>query len=60
MEKRVEEKRWSSMKVSSYPPSRSVFDYSYTKTRMVNNGKDGWECVWCGNIDDLSLDRPDP
>ena len=30
------------------PPLRSVFDCSYIKIRTVNDGKDGWECVWCG------------
>ncbi len=30
------------------PPLRSVFDCSYIKIRVVNDGKDGWECDWCG------------
>ncbi len=30
------------------PPLRSLFDCSYNKTGTVNDGKDGWECVWCG------------
>lgn len=48
MEKIVEEKRQRRKKVSSYHPSGSLFDCSYTKTGTVNDGKDGWECVWCG------------
>jgi hypothetical protein len=25
-----------------------VFDCSYIKIKPVNDGKDGWECGWCG------------
>jgi hypothetical protein len=31
-------------------PLRSVVDCAYIKARTVNDGKDGWECVWCGKI----------
>ncbi len=27
-----------------------MFDYSYIKIKTVNDGKDGWECGWCGKI----------
>jgi hypothetical protein len=27
---------------------RSVFDCPYIKIKTVNDGKDGWECGWCG------------
>jgi hypothetical protein len=27
-----------------------VFDCSYIKIKTVNDGKDGWECGWCGKI----------
>jgi hypothetical protein len=30
-------------------PLKSVFDCSYIELR-VKDGKDGWECVWCGRI----------
>jgi hypothetical protein len=29
---------------------KSVFDCSYIKIKNVNDGKDGWECGWCGKI----------
>jgi hypothetical protein len=30
------------------PSLKSVFDCSYIKIKTVNDGKDGWECGWCG------------
>jgi hypothetical protein len=27
---------------------KSVFDCSYIELKTVNDGKDGWECGWCG------------
>jgi hypothetical protein len=27
-----------------------VFHCHYITTKIVNDGKDGWECVWCGKI----------
>jgi hypothetical protein len=30
------------------PSLKSVFDCSYVKIKTVNDGKDGWECGWCG------------
>ncbi len=32
------------------PSLKSVFDCSYIKIKTVNDGKDGWECGWCGKI----------
>jgi hypothetical protein len=32
------------------PSLKSVFDCSYIKINTVNDGKDGWECGWCGKI----------
>jgi hypothetical protein len=32
------------------PSLKSVFDCSYIKIKTMNDGKDGWECGWCGNI----------
>ncbi len=32
------------------PSLKSVFDWSYIKIKTVNDGKDGWECGWCGKI----------
>jgi hypothetical protein len=29
---------------------RSVFDCPYIQIKTVNDGKDGWECGWCGNF----------
>jgi hypothetical protein len=30
------------------PSLESVFDCLYIKFKTVNDGKDGWECGWCG------------
>ncbi len=30
------------------PLLKSVFHCHYITTKIVNDGKDGWECVWCG------------
>ncbi len=32
------------------PSLKSVFDCFYIKIKTVNDGKDGWECGWCGKI----------
>ena len=32
------------------PPLQSIFDCAYIVVRVVNDGKDGWECRWCGKI----------
>jgi hypothetical protein len=32
------------------PSLKSVLDCSYIKIKTVNDGKDGWECGWCGKI----------
>jgi hypothetical protein len=32
------------------PSLKRVFDCSYIKIKTVNDGKDGWECGWCGKI----------
>jgi hypothetical protein len=32
------------------PSLKSIFDCSYIKPKTVNDGKDGWECGWCGKI----------
>jgi hypothetical protein len=32
------------------PPLKRIFDCSYIKPKTVNDGKDGWECGWCGKI----------
>ncbi len=32
------------------PSLKSVFGCSYIKFMTVNDGKDGWECGWCGKI----------
>jgi hypothetical protein len=32
------------------PSLKSVFDCSYIKIKTVNDGKDGWECGWCGKM----------
>jgi hypothetical protein len=32
------------------PSLRSVFDCPYIKIKSVNDGKDGWECGWCGKF----------
>jgi hypothetical protein len=32
------------------PLLKSVFHCHYITTNIVNDGKDGWECVWCGKI----------
>jgi hypothetical protein len=32
------------------PSLKSVFDCSYIKIKTVNDGKDVWECGWCGKI----------
>ena len=32
------------------PPLKSVFDCKHLRLKTVNDGKDGWECGWCGKI----------
>jgi hypothetical protein len=32
------------------PLLKSVFHCHYITTKIVNDGKDRWECVWCGKI----------
>jgi hypothetical protein len=32
------------------PSLKSVFDCPYIKIKTVNDGKDRWECGWCGKI----------
>ena len=32
------------------PPLKSVFDGKHLHLRTANDGKNGWECVWCGKI----------
>ena len=32
------------------PPLRSIFDCAYIVVRVVNDGKDCWECRWCSKI----------
>ena len=32
------------------PPLQSIFDCAYIVVWVVNDGKDGWECRWCGKI----------
>ncbi len=32
------------------PSLKCVFDCSYIKIKTVNDGKDGWECGWCGKL----------
>ncbi len=36
--------------MSSYHPSRVCLIVLTSKIKTVNDGKDGWECGWCGKI----------
>ena len=31
-------------------PLQSIFDFAYIVVRVVNNGKEGWECRWCNKV----------
>ena len=30
------------------PPIKSIFDCPYIVKTVVNDGKPGWDCLWCG------------
>ena len=30
------------------PPIKSIFDCPYVVKMVLNDGKPGWDCLWCG------------